>query len=257
MAFSFQDIAKRLHIDSIIGKKKQGDNIETQENKEGTAIDPNVITNDEEMLAAILKKITELTDEFSGKIQQIENKIKDIETKLEDDSETSKIKDNIQKIQSTLDEFSKFYELVCKQYDPFTNADSQSQQSMQQISPEPAHSTSEVEAQQAMQIHQGYDDSTSVVQDKKKTSEPLKKESKPSSHEIDHARKLALKTKKIDLRSEITKAEGFISKNEVHEAEELYKQIMADYHLSDPKDRLEIYHRAINLRNDIKRLKNN
>lgn len=112
LAFA-EDLLKK--VKDVVNKKTSSD-----EKKNESAKDEVIVkTNEQEMLSLILQKITDMNNEINSRITQVEARVNDLEMKFENKDEINAIKDNIQKVQTTLGEFGKFYELVCRQYDPF------------------------------------------------------------------------------------------------------------------------------------------
>jgi TolA-binding protein len=109
--------------DELIKKVKKIVNKDSKEETNIKSSDSNddivIKTNEQEMLSLILKKITDMNNEINSRVTQVEARLNDLEMKVENKDEINNIKDNIQKVQTTLGEFGKFYELVCRQYDPF------------------------------------------------------------------------------------------------------------------------------------------
>lgn len=193
------------------------------ENKEEKSADTEeeIITksNEQEILNTILKKITDINTEVNSKITQVESRISDIEEKIENKDEINDIKDNILKVQTTLSEFGKFYELVCRQYDPFTE---EKEATEKEITPKPESKT-----------------------EKSKSKEAIEKEKTINSNE-------QLDKKETEAEEEVNTlikaANKHVDNNKIKEAQKEYKKIMEFYKsVENQKLKVKIYTEAVKI----------
>ncbi len=120
--------------------QEQGEESESKEEK---------LAEDKELLTKILESISTINKDVSDHFTQVENRVTALETKSNDDSQYKEIRERLLKVESTLGEFSKIYEMVTAQYSPFLDDDSQKpQQQTKQAQPTQVQQTPVVEKEE-------------------------------------------------------------------------------------------------------------
>lgn len=170
-------------------KEEQTNSEKTEETTENTN------ATEQDMLGEILKKLTSMTEGFTQKLNEHATKLKEMEGMMTDLKEKQKnnegdqeLKERVDRIDKTLEEFSGMYELISKQYNPFLNKDDNKQEPQQatQQTPPPTQQQSHVIIEDKItgstsQIHQGQQhkqkhEAKKQHQEKKTKEEPADQE---------------------------------------------------------------------------------
>lgn len=109
--------------------------LENAEDQNSTqAVNPgNSPGTDNEILATILEKLKAISDDVNSRIEQFDKRLADVEKKVNENTETQKLKEELDQMHKTLDEFTAVYETISNQYNPFVSDDTKSQEHVKEI----------------------------------------------------------------------------------------------------------------------------
>ncbi len=162
--------------------KKGEEKKEDTTNSESSAENMKKMAEDKELLTKILESISSINKDVSEHFVQVENRITAIETKTDDDTKYKEVTERLQKVESTLGEFSKIYEMVTAQYSPFlSEEESQKSHFAQSNSPQ---QSSENESIQKKELPESESKDKSINDSSQEVKKPVEEPQKSKDAHI-------------------------------------------------------------------------